>query len=108
MNFVLVGHLWAREQWIALEDQFSHTTLSQFMKLHGRLQSLAKNGMSISDYMLKVKTFIDNLAATGEIIPEHEVVLYILNSLGLRYVNFVTTFNMTHFGHSMGVLHSHL
>lgn len=49
MNDVLVGHSSTMEQWIALEDRFNCTTQLWVMELLGKLQSLAKNGFSISD-----------------------------------------------------------
>lgn len=33
VNVVCVGHLTARDQWVALEDRFSHTTQSEVMEL---------------------------------------------------------------------------
>lgn len=78
------------------------------MKIFGKLQSLVKNGMFISDYILKTKIILDHLAVVWEIIPKWEMVLYILNSLGPNYFTFVATFNMTQVRPFVGILHNQL
>lgn len=62
----------------------------------------------MADYLLKAKTISNHLVAFGEIIPLRELVLYILNGLGLKYFSFVTTFNMTQLTPYVGILHNHL
>lgn len=43
-----------------------------------------------------------------EIIPKHEMVIYILNGLGPRYITFVTMFNITQGRPSVGALQNQL
>lgn len=78
------------------------------MELKGNLQILSKNGLSVSNYMLKVKTLSDHLASIGEIIPECDPFLYILNDLCPQYLTFLTIFNMTQIHPSIGILHNQL
>lgn len=77
------------------EDHFNHTNQSKVMELSGILQSLSKNDLSVANSMLFAKTLSDHLATIGDFILQREIVLYILNGLGSRYLTFVTTFNMT-------------
>lgn len=65
------------------------------MELSGKLQSLSMNGVPLEDYMFHAKMLVDHLVATRERIPKREMVQYTLNGLGLKYLTFVTTFNMT-------------
>lgn len=92
---MILGARTALAKWLALEKRFSGTTQSRIMELRGRLQSLSKKSLSVSEYLLRPKSIVDHLASTGEIIPELELVLYILNGLGPRYLTFVTSINMT-------------
>lgn len=78
------------------------------MKLSWKLQTLAKNGLSISNYMLRAKTLVDRLVAVGKVILECEMIVYVLNELGPRFLTFFTTFNMTQVKPFMGVLHNEL
>lgn len=50
----------------------------------------------------------DYLALVGEIVQEIDLILYILNGLGPRYIYFTTTFNMIQFRPSIGALPSWL
>lgn len=90
------------------EDHFNHTNQSKVMELSGILQSLSKNDLSVANSMLFAKTLSDHLATIGDFILQREIVLYILNGLGSRYLTFVTTFNMTQVKTSVGVLHNKL
>lgn len=78
------------------------------MKLGDKLQSLLKNGLSILDYMLRVKIMSDHLVVVGEFISKREMVLHILNYLGPRYLTFITIFNMSQIKPYVGVLHNQL
>lgn len=78
------------------------------IELKGKRQMIAKNGLTMSDYMLKAKTLSDHLATTGEIIPESGLVMYILNGLGPRYLIVLTTFNMTKICPSIRTFHNQL
>lgn len=48
------------------------------------------------------------MAIVGKVIPKCEMILYILNGLGPRYLTFVTTFNMTQVKPYVGVLYNQL
>lgn len=54
------------------------------------------------------KTLTDHIATTSEVILECEMVLYVFNGLGHRYLTFVTTFNMTQVKPFVGMLHNQL
>lgn len=79
---------------------------SRVMELHVQLQALIKYGLSISAYLMHVKTISDHLATSDKIIHEKDVVLYVFNGLGPRYLTFVTSFNMTQTRPSISILYS--
>ena len=45
--------------------------------------------MSIEEYMLKMKNVVESLLATGQIITNEELILYILCGLGQEYESMV-------------------
>lgn len=71
----------------------------------GQLQVLKKDGLLVSVYLLKAKTLSDHLVASSDIIFQKELVLFILNGLGPRYLTFMTDINMNQTKSSISILH---
>lgn len=58
------------------------------MQLRLQIQTSKKGGSSMQ-YLLKVKSIADNLAAIGEPVSEQDQILYLLGGLGAEYISFV-------------------
>lgn len=50
-----------------------------------QLQTLKKKGLSMEDYIAKMKGYMDILATCGHSISEEGQILYILYGVGLEY-----------------------
>ncbi|MBA0608575.1 hypothetical protein Godav_020773 [Gossypium davidsonii] len=60
-------------------------TTSRLMFYRRVLHSQQKGDMSIKEFLLKIKSYCDNLASCGEAISAHEHITAILNGLSFEY-----------------------
>lgn len=67
--------------WDSLESIFQQQCQAKLDLLLDELQSLTKGTFSIEDYLLKIKTLADNLAAINHPVSESELVTPTLNGL---------------------------
>ena len=81
----IVGYESSHEAWIALQRIFSASSKAQIMQLRFEFQTIKKGGDTMMEYILKVKTITDNLAAIGEPVKERDQILQILGGLGHEY-----------------------
>jgi gag-polypeptide of LTR copia-type len=59
--------------------------------LKAELQRIQKGESSIADYLQRIKSLSDSLAAINNKISELDLVTYTLNGLSIEYGPFVTT-----------------
>ena len=85
----LVGLNTTSEIWSALETLFAAASKARIMQLRLQIQTSKKGGSSMMEYLLKVKSIADNLAAIGEPVSEQDQILYLLGGLGAEYISFV-------------------
>lgn len=52
----------------------------------------------MSEYLIKIKSISDQLAAAGRKVDNEDLVLYVLNGLGPEYASFVTSISTSHPG----------
>ncbi|KAK6131263.1 hypothetical protein DH2020_034998 [Rehmannia glutinosa] len=71
--------------WNALKTNFASQTIAKVMQYRLQLQMLRKGTMPMREYLNKIKTCCDVLAAAGEPISDKYQVLYILGGLGSEY-----------------------
>nr|GEU61287.1 retrotransposon protein, putative, Ty1-copia subclass [Tanacetum cinerariifolium] len=67
-----------------------------------------KEGQSVSFYVLKMKSYIDNLEGFGQPVSQNLTVSLILVSLNKDYDSFVQNYNMHGMGKTMNELHAML
>ncbi|GKF41566.1 hypothetical protein Tco_0124908, partial [Tanacetum coccineum] len=67
-----------------------------------------EEGQSVSSYMLKMKTYIDNLERLDQPISQNLAVSLILVSLSKDYDSFMQNYNMHCIGKTMNELHAML
>ncbi|KAL5848586.1 hypothetical protein ACOSQ4_006599 [Xanthoceras sorbifolium] len=75
----------ALEAWTKLENLYSHRSMAKVLQLRQQLQSARKGSLSISDFILHIKTIGDALSAAGEDVPERDLLLSLLNRVGHEY-----------------------
>ena len=61
------------------------------MQLKLELQTTKKGNLSMTDYLQKIKSLADSLAAAAQPIPELDLILHILGGLSPEYEPFVTS-----------------
>lgn len=66
------------------------------MDLWLQLQNLNKNNLSASDYTLTTNTFTNHLTSTGDHVPYHNLIIFIVGGLcyNSNYNAFVIGINM--------------
>lgn len=79
---------------------------SKVMELRKQLHSLRKDNISISQYMMKVKTVFGRLSSIVEQLSKIYIVHYGLEGLGPYYLYFVSNINMRETWPSITTLHS--
>ncbi|MBA0576051.1 hypothetical protein Golob_024965, partial [Gossypium lobatum] len=67
-----------------------HKTTSRLMFYRRALHSQRKWDLPMKEFLMKVKSYCDNLASCGEVISEHEHVTAIINGLPCEYESIVS------------------
>ncbi|OMO89784.1 Integrase, catalytic core [Corchorus capsularis] len=86
----VVGLDTSHKVWSNLHSLFSMQSTARVMQLRSQLQNLQKGSSSISEYLQKVKSIADSLAAIFQPVSDTDLVLYTLSSLGPEYESFTT------------------
>ncbi|KAF5481179.1 hypothetical protein F2P56_001852, partial [Juglans regia] len=91
----LLGHVLSakttRDLWVSLASMFASHSQAKEFQICFQLTNLSKGGQAMTDYFGKVRSLVDSLAATGNTLPDKEVVTYLLNGLGSSYEAFITS-----------------
>lgn len=61
----VVGLSTLQAVWRCIEQRFASVSRSHTIELRRQLQNLKKGNLSISDYLLKIKSIVDELSITG-------------------------------------------
>ncbi|KAF7149901.1 hypothetical protein RHSIM_Rhsim02G0228300 [Rhododendron simsii] len=105
-----VGLVTSREVWDALHTSFAQDSQTREFELNCSLQSLTKDGRTISEYIRSFKTICDELNAIGKPVSDKNKVFQLLHGLGPKYDNFTTTMlkpPMPSFTDLIPMLHNH-
>ncbi|GJY43601.1 retrotransposon protein, putative, ty1-copia subclass [Tanacetum coccineum] len=65
-----------------------------------------EEGKSISSYVLKMKSYVEQLERLSYVLPQDIIVSLILNGLTSNFTNFVRNYNMHNMGKIIGELHA--
>ncbi|XP_071675719.1 uncharacterized protein [Lolium perenne] len=93
----LIGCTTAAEVWESVHAMFSAQSRANIRHLRRQLQSLRKEDMTASAYMHKMKALSDAMATAGTVVPDEDLIDYIVTGLGSSYsavaasLNFRTT-----------------
>lgn len=75
--------------WTKREKLYSPTSQSCILHLQFELQTIRRDSHSMSDYLDRVKTLSNTLAAARRSVEPHELVYYTLGSLSSKYEPFI-------------------
>jgi hypothetical protein len=74
-----------REIWNLLEQTHASRSKSRVINTRMALATTQKGNLSISEYLAKMKSFVDDMASAGKALEEEELVSYILTGLDFDY-----------------------
>ena len=83
----IVGYSTAMEIRNALNQIYSTSSMARVTKL----QTLKKDGISIGEYIQKLKSICNSLAAIGEPVSKKDHLIYLFSGLDREYNPFVTS-----------------
>ncbi|KAL5830513.1 hypothetical protein ACOSQ3_019981 [Xanthoceras sorbifolium] len=75
----------AFQVWTTLEKTYSQQSRAKVLHLKSLIQSTRKGSMSMTDYVLKIKSYADSLSAVGHQMDDQDILLNVLNGLGNEY-----------------------
>ena len=87
----VVGCTFAHEIWHKIEVFFASQTRARVKQLKIQLKAIRKQGMTASEYLLKIKKLVDSLAAIGAPLSVDDYIEVILDGLNEEYGPFITT-----------------
>ncbi|KAF5451483.1 hypothetical protein F2P56_026589 [Juglans regia] len=91
----IVGHALsstiARELLVSLTPMFASHSQAKVFRVRFQLTNLSRGDQTIFNYFENVRSLVDSLAATGNPLPDKEVVTYLLNGLGPSNESFITS-----------------
>lgn len=88
----LVGCIAFPSAWVALEKIFYDSSKAHMLQLWLQFRTLKKGSLTMMEYILKMKSITDNLAAISEPVSNQHHVMQLLGGLGPDY-NSLSCFN---------------
>ncbi|KAK1664324.1 hypothetical protein QYE76_052483 [Lolium multiflorum] len=89
----LIGCTTAAAVWESVHAMFGVQSRANIRHLRRQLQSLRKEDMTASAYMHKMKALSDAMAAAGTVVPDEDLIDYIVTGLGSSYSGVAATLN---------------
>ncbi|KAI0528665.1 hypothetical protein KFK09_001207 [Dendrobium nobile] len=76
--------------WTALEMRFQSTNKSKVIQLKNELHNISMKTSTMIQYLMEIKSLVDQIVAAGSVFDTEDIILYILNSLPPSYQAFKT------------------
>ncbi|KAK5843252.1 hypothetical protein PVK06_005703 [Gossypium arboreum] len=86
----LIGLDTGAQIWNTIVSLYGSKTTSRLMFYRRALHSQRKGDLPMKEFLMKIKSYCDNLASCGEIISEREHVTAILNGLPSEYESVIS------------------
>lgn len=86
----LIGLDTSAQIWNTIVSLCGSKTTSRLMFYRRALHSQRKGDVPMREFLMKIKSYCDNLASCGEVISEHEHFTAILNGLPCEYESIVS------------------
>ena len=81
----IVGYSTAMEIWNALNQIYFVSSMVWVTEIHTKLQKLRKDGLSVGEYIQKLKSICNSLATIGELVFEKDHLIYLFSGLDREY-----------------------
>ncbi|KAJ4722439.1 Retrovirus-related Pol polyprotein from transposon TNT 1-94 [Melia azedarach] len=75
----------SKEVWEAMQKHFSAQSTARTMQIRSEIHNTKKDGMSVNDYYLKMKSLVEDLRCAGNEVSEEEHVMFLMEGLGPEY-----------------------
>ncbi|RVX17039.1 Retrovirus-related Pol polyprotein from transposon RE1 [Vitis vinifera] len=102
----IVGFQTSHDAWMALHKIFSASSKARILQLRLEFQTAKKGADPMLEYILKIKTISNNLAAIGEPVKEIDHILQLLGGLGSEYNSIVASLTAREDDLSLHSVHS--
>ncbi|XP_020693857.1 uncharacterized protein LOC110107804 [Dendrobium catenatum] len=86
----------SHETWTALELRLQPTNRLRVIQLKNELHKVQMRYHTISQYLAKIKSLVDNIAVAGSHIDTEDIILYTLNGLPPSYNPFEAAIGTSH------------
>ena len=91
----MIGHIQdaktPQEAWDSLRKVFESSTKARKLQLKQQLNEVKKGSQSVTDYILSIRTIIDQLGSIGVTVDDDDLIMVTLNGLGREYKPFETS-----------------
>ncbi|KAL6314915.1 hypothetical protein AAG906_029134 [Vitis piasezkii] len=87
----IVEYKIACEIWGALNRVYQSPSIATVIGLNSQLQKIKKEGITISEYLARIKKVFDKYSAMGEPLSYKDKLMHTLNGLTEKYDGFVTS-----------------
>ncbi|KAI0520010.1 hypothetical protein KFK09_007475 [Dendrobium nobile] len=77
--------------WNLLQNHFQATNRSKVIQLKNTLHNISLKNMTMSQYLSEIKNLVDQIAASGSVVDNEDIILYIINGLPSSYQSFKTS-----------------
>ncbi|CAA0831393.1 Unknown protein, partial [Striga hermonthica] len=82
---LMVGLSNSKDIWSALQKNFSSQSLARVMQYKMEMQNLKKGSLTMKEYISKMKSLFDALAAAGHVVSEKDQIMHLIGGLGQEY-----------------------
>ncbi|CAA0829640.1 Unknown protein, partial [Striga hermonthica] len=103
---MMVGLNTAQEIWETIESNFASQSSARIMQYKLKLQTLKKAGLTMREFLNRIKNHCDVLAIAGEKVSEQNQILHILTGLGSEYDSVVVNVTSRFPPHTLAEVHA--
>ncbi|WKA00029.1 hypothetical protein VitviT2T_018424 [Vitis vinifera] len=100
-NKAVVGCSLAFEVWNTISQNFNSQSSAKVMFYKSQMQMLKKDGLTMRDYLTKMKNYCDLLATVGHKISDIDHILAIMQGLGDEYESVMAVISSKKSSHSL-------
>lgn len=81
----IVNKIDSASTWSSLQERYASTSQNRIIQMRTKLMNTSRGDLSISNYHDKVNMLTDNLALSGALVSESDLVAIIMSKIGPQY-----------------------
>ncbi|KAK6233565.1 hypothetical protein QUC31_005971 [Theobroma cacao] len=97
-----------KDVWDRLSTALASASTSRTMGLTDQLANITKETMTVSEYIGKIRSIVDELALARSVVPNTNLILHVLNGVGSEYKEIAATVQARNTPISLKELHDKL